>query len=152
VLRTTFPGGPGSRVQRVARHGQLALGIFDVDGGEPADVVTVALIGRLRAAEFDVSKDLPVRAAVATRGGSPVATSAALAGAARRGLRTDGRAACAGGLGMTAACPPVSAGTALASAPAPATASASASAPATGTDMGAWHGAASQRDRRSPTR
>jgi hypothetical protein len=72
VLRTTFPGGPGSRVQRVARRGQLALDIFETRG-EPADVLTVALIGRLRAAEFDIRKDLPVRAAVATRRGSPVA-------------------------------------------------------------------------------
>jgi Condensation domain len=73
VLRTTFPAGPGSRVQRVARRGYLALDIFEVPGDQPADVLTVALIGRLRAAEFDLSKDLPVRAAMVTRHGSPVA-------------------------------------------------------------------------------
>jgi hypothetical protein len=73
ILRTTYPAGPGARVQRLARRGHLAVDIFEPDGSAPAEVLTVALIDRLRAAEFDVGKDLPVRAAVATRFGRPVA-------------------------------------------------------------------------------
>jgi condensation domain-containing protein len=71
-LRTTYP--EGTAVQRVARSGELAIALYEVDGGQAGrDELTTALVSRLRATEFDLARDLPVRAAVAVRREVPLA-------------------------------------------------------------------------------
>ena len=75
-LRTTFPAGaqPGQRIQRVAQSGELAIDVYEVEG-EPPDVPTlaVALARRLRATEIDLTRELPLRVAVATGHGAVLA-------------------------------------------------------------------------------
>lgn len=70
-LRTTYPINP-RRIQRVAQSGALTIDLYVIDG-EPADpsLVATELVRRLRAAEFDLSAELPVRVAVAMSGGIP---------------------------------------------------------------------------------
>lgn len=64
-------GGP---VQRVSQAGELPVEVYQTVG-EPPDlgVLTVELARRLRDREFDLTSDLPLRVAVATRGGGPLA-------------------------------------------------------------------------------
>jgi hypothetical protein len=68
-LRTMYPGERG-QIQRVAQSGELAIDLYEIDG-EPGDCSMVAtdLVRRLRAVEFDLSAELPLRVAVATTGG-----------------------------------------------------------------------------------
>jgi hypothetical protein len=87
-LRTTFPSG-GEPVQRVAQSGELAIDLYEVatppydDGAAAPDsagppgvpALATALIGRLRAAEFDLAAELPLRVAVALCDGIPRAAS-----------------------------------------------------------------------------
>jgi condensation domain-containing protein len=71
-LRTTYPAGDSGPIQRVAQSGELAVEVYDIEG-EPRQDSTVAteLVRRLRAAEFDLSAQLPLRVAVARSGGTP---------------------------------------------------------------------------------
>lgn len=74
-LRTTFPA-VRPPVQRVARSGTLAIDVYAASRApsEPA-VLNVALTRLLRSREFDLEADLPVRVAVATWHGAPLAAS-----------------------------------------------------------------------------
>jgi Condensation domain len=75
-LRTTYPDG--EPVQRVARSGELAIEVYEVEGQPPdTPVLAVALARRLRGTGFDVTRELPLRVAVATRDGA-VLTAAVL--------------------------------------------------------------------------
>jgi hypothetical protein len=75
-LRTTYPAG-GEPVQRVARSGELAIDIYEADGPDSDPLVlSAALARRLRATEFDLAGELPVRVAAATRQGLPLAATA----------------------------------------------------------------------------
>jgi hypothetical protein len=76
-LRTTYPEGP-EPVQQVIGSGELAIEVYALD--EPAgeiDTLEVAreLAARLRGQPFDISTDLPVRVALATSEGAPVAAA-----------------------------------------------------------------------------
>jgi len=75
-LRTTYPAGDPA-VQRVASSGELAVNVYEV-GNEPPETPVLAgeLVRRLRAAEFEVASELPVRAAVAVSRGVPCAAVA----------------------------------------------------------------------------
>ena len=70
-LRTTFPAVEPP-VQRVARTGELVIDVYEADG-EPMDseVLAVPLTRLLRSREFDLTADLPLRMAIATRQGEP---------------------------------------------------------------------------------
>jgi len=75
ALRTTYPAG-SPPVQRVARSGELAIDVYEVDGEQDEQqrdgvAIAAALIGRLRSAEFDLAAELPVRVAVAVSQGRP---------------------------------------------------------------------------------
>ena len=73
-LRTNFLGSSGHEpVQRVARSGELALAVYEVTQ-EPSDLGPLAakLASRMRATEFDLAAELPIRAAVAVRQGAPL--------------------------------------------------------------------------------
>jgi hypothetical protein len=74
-LRTRYPAGRDP-VQRVARSGELVIGVYEA-GDQPADraVLTVVLTRRLRGAEFDLTTDWPLRVAVATSRGVPQAAA-----------------------------------------------------------------------------
>jgi len=74
-LRTTFPAGQPP-VQRVARTGELVIDVYETGettDGETTDgaVLTVPLTRLLRSREFDLTADLPLRMAIATRQGEP---------------------------------------------------------------------------------
>ncbi|HEY2575420.1 MAG TPA: condensation domain-containing protein [Streptosporangiaceae bacterium] len=71
-LRTIYPPTAGQPVQRVAESGELIIDVYAA-GGEPANtaVLVMELARRLRSAEFDVTTELPLRAAVATWQGVP---------------------------------------------------------------------------------
>jgi condensation domain-containing protein len=70
-LRTRYPAGLDP-VQRVARSGELVIGVYDA-GDQPPDraVLTVVLTRGLRSAEFDLTTEWPLRVAVATSRGVP---------------------------------------------------------------------------------
>jgi hypothetical protein len=75
-LRTIYPAD-GPPVQRVAQSGELAIDVYEVEE-QSADplVLAAALARRMRATEFDVTSELPLRVAVATRQGAVLAASA----------------------------------------------------------------------------
>jgi hypothetical protein len=66
VLRTCYPPVPGEPVQRVIQSGELVVDLYAADG-EPANdaVLVTGLTGLLRARDFDLATELPVRVAVA---------------------------------------------------------------------------------------
>lgn len=68
ALRTCYPPVPeeAERVQRVIRSGELIIDVYAASE-EPADdgVLVVELTGQLRAREFDLAAELPLRVAVA---------------------------------------------------------------------------------------
>ena len=72
-LRTSFPPGDPP-CQRVAGSGELLVDVYEA-GDEPADpaVLTAGLVRLLRASEFDVTSELPLRVAVACWQGVPAA-------------------------------------------------------------------------------
>jgi hypothetical protein len=81
-LRTTFPASPGCPafaageppVQRVARTGELVIDVYETDGdATDSSLLTVRLTRLLRSREFDLTADLPLRMAIATRQGDPLA-------------------------------------------------------------------------------
>jgi hypothetical protein len=74
-LRTTY--SPGGDVQRVAGSGELPIEVFEVPGGPASGAeLAVRLVAALRAREFDLTADLPVRVAVACSDGVPQAAAA----------------------------------------------------------------------------
>jgi hypothetical protein len=74
-LRTTYPAGDPP-VQRVAQSGELAIDVYEVDGSAADPLVLAAALARqMRATEFDVASELPLRVAVATRQGGVLAAS-----------------------------------------------------------------------------
>lgn len=72
-LRTYFPPGDPP-CQQVAGSGELTVDVYEA-GQEPEDpaVLTAGLVRLLRASEFDVTADLPLRVAVACWRGVPAA-------------------------------------------------------------------------------
>jgi hypothetical protein len=66
ALRTCYPPVPGEPVQRVIRSGELVIDVYAASD-EPADdaVLVTELTGLLRAREFDLAAELPLRVAVA---------------------------------------------------------------------------------------
>jgi hypothetical protein len=70
-LRTTYPADP-EPVQRVARSGELIVDVYAASE-EPADdaVLVTELTRLLRAREFDLAAELPLRVAVAVWQGMP---------------------------------------------------------------------------------
>jgi Condensation domain len=66
ALRTCYPSAPGEPVQRVIRSGDLIIDVYAA-ADEPADdaVLVIGLTGLLRAREFDLAAELPLRVAVA---------------------------------------------------------------------------------------
>jgi len=73
-LRTTYPDG--EPVQRVAQSGELAIDVYEVEGpSADPPVLAAALARQMRTTEFDVTSELPVRVAVATSHGVPLAAS-----------------------------------------------------------------------------
>ncbi len=69
-LRTTFPAGQ-PRVQRVARTGELVIDVYETSAETTDTMLTVPLTRLLRAGEFDLTADLPVRMAIAARQREP---------------------------------------------------------------------------------
>ena len=75
-LRTCYPepAAGGERCQRVLRSGEATVDVYEcADDAVETAALTVELTRRLRAREFDVTTDLPVRMAVATSRGVPQA-------------------------------------------------------------------------------
>ena len=72
-LRTWYPPGDPP-CQRVAGSGELLVDVYEASD-EPTDpaVLTAGLVRLLRASEFDVTAELPVRVAVACWQGVPAA-------------------------------------------------------------------------------
>jgi Condensation domain len=70
-LRTTYVVGD-EPVQRVARSGELAIDVYEIED-QHEDTLAVAreLTQRLRAREFDLAGEWPLRVAVAVSGGVP---------------------------------------------------------------------------------
>jgi condensation domain-containing protein len=67
----------GEPAQRVLQAGELSVEVYRTVGEPPGlGVLTVELAKRLRAREFDLTSDLPLRVAVATGGGGPLAVVA----------------------------------------------------------------------------
>jgi hypothetical protein len=66
ALRTCYPSVPGEPVQRVIESGELVIDVYEASD-EPADdaVLVIGLAGLLRAREFDLAAELPLRVAVA---------------------------------------------------------------------------------------
>jgi hypothetical protein len=66
ALRTCYPPGPGEPVQRVIKSGELVVEVYAASD-EPADdaVLVIEFTRLLRAREFDLAADLPLRVAVA---------------------------------------------------------------------------------------
>jgi hypothetical protein len=66
ALRTCYPPAAEEPVQRVIRSGELAVDVYAASD-EPADdaVLVTGLTGLLRAREFDLTAELPLRVAVA---------------------------------------------------------------------------------------
>jgi hypothetical protein len=80
-LRTTFPAD-GQPIQRVMQSGELAIDLYELASPLPPDnavpeapALATALIGRLRAVEFDLAAGLPLRVAVALSDGVPRAAA-----------------------------------------------------------------------------
>jgi len=72
-LRTTYPPGEPP-IQRVARSGELAIGLYQATSSHNDPLaLTAALTAALRAGEFDLSKDLPLRVGVVLDGTVPLA-------------------------------------------------------------------------------
>ena len=76
ALRTSYPaGGPAAEpTQRVARSGELRIEVRELaahEAGLDEERLTDLLVARLRAQGIDYNADLPLRVAVATRGGVP---------------------------------------------------------------------------------
>lgn len=70
-LRTTYPA-QGQPIQRVARWGDLVVELYDVDAEQADDpALASVLVGRLRATEFSLATELPLRVAVALSRGVP---------------------------------------------------------------------------------
>src|SRR5216683_2792396 len=73
-LRTTYPsacGPDGWPVQRVAVSGEIAIGIYEVDGDDRDDSAAAAraLISVLRERPFELDREMPVRVGVAVTAG-----------------------------------------------------------------------------------
>ena len=65
-LRTCYPSVPEEPVQRVIRSGELVVDVYAASDEPAGDAVLVTgLTGRLRAREFDLTAELPLRVAVA---------------------------------------------------------------------------------------
>ncbi len=71
-LRTRYPEREGEPVQQVAASGEVELPVFEI-GDEELHAAATAIGRRIRRGAFDIGADLPVRPAVATRAGVPVA-------------------------------------------------------------------------------
>ena len=71
-LRTCYPSVPEEPVQRVIRSGELVVEVYTVSDELASDAVLVTgLTGRLRAREFDLTAELPLRVAVAVGHDTP---------------------------------------------------------------------------------
>ena len=74
TLRTTFGPGPDGLVQRVARTGELTVGVVDAGAGKPlakAKNIAAGLAGEV----FDYANELPIRCTVVISGGRPRAVA-----------------------------------------------------------------------------
>jgi condensation domain-containing protein len=70
-LRTRLePGGDGGPVQVVAPAGEVPLDVVEAGGADPAQVAA-DLAARYQRANFDYTREWPVRMGVVTRGGVP---------------------------------------------------------------------------------
>lgn len=72
ALRSVFPRFADAPVQKVRAKGRLPLDLVEC-GSDPVAAHAERTSGRLRRGAFDNERDLPVRAAVLTRDGTPTA-------------------------------------------------------------------------------
>ncbi|GAA5051248.1 hypothetical protein HNP84_006496 [Thermocatellispora tengchongensis] len=88
ALRTTCEQTPAGLVQRVARTGELTVGVFDASGARPLTEAK-RIAADLAAKTFDYGVDLPVRCAVVLEGDRPRAIAFGLSHLAVDGWALD---------------------------------------------------------------